>query len=75
MTSTSHFDNSISWLTTIKDEMKQNLAMLQKQHVVSARRSTSIDALTNLKAVPEGQKRGHAHLERLNVSPKSDSAL
>ena len=38
------FGNSISWLTTCMDEMKQNLAMLQIQHEVSKGRSKSIDA-------------------------------
>nr|VDD03284.1 unnamed protein product [Brassica rapa] len=37
------FDNRISWLTTSMDEMKQNLAMLQKQLEVSKGRSKSID--------------------------------
>ncbi|KAH0926184.1 hypothetical protein HID58_018440 [Brassica napus] len=37
------FENNISWLTTRRDEMKQNLAMLQKQHGVGARISTLID--------------------------------
>ncbi|KAG5385021.1 hypothetical protein IGI04_036491, partial [Brassica rapa subsp. trilocularis] len=39
------FNNNISWLTTRTDEMK-NLAMLQKQHGVGARRSKSIDTHT-----------------------------
>ncbi|CAG7875756.1 unnamed protein product, partial [Brassica rapa] len=37
------FENNISWLTTRRDEMKQNLAMLQKQHGVGTRISTLID--------------------------------
>ena len=39
------FNNNISWLTPHTDEMK-NLAMLQKQHGVGARRSKSIDTHT-----------------------------
>ncbi|KAF3580888.1 hypothetical protein DY000_02030948 [Brassica cretica] len=42
------FDNSISWLTTCTEEMKQDLAMLQKQHGVGAGRSTLIDAHTKI---------------------------
>ncbi|KAF3576750.1 hypothetical protein DY000_02031423 [Brassica cretica] len=30
------FDNSINWLTTHTDEMKQNIAMIQEQHAVGA---------------------------------------
>ncbi|XP_048621675.1 uncharacterized protein LOC106446274 isoform X1 [Brassica napus] len=39
-------DNSISWLTSSMDEMKQNLAMLQKQLEVDKGKSKSIDAHT-----------------------------
>uniref|UniRef100_M4FGS9 Uncharacterized protein n=1 Tax=Brassica campestris TaxID=3711 RepID=M4FGS9_BRACM len=38
------FDNSIIWLTTRTDEMKQDITMLQNRHVVGAGRSTSIAA-------------------------------
>ncbi|WZZ88512.1 hypothetical protein YC2023_117091 [Brassica napus] len=40
------FGSSIDWLTTSMHEIKQDLAMLQKQHGVGARRSKSIDAHT-----------------------------
>ncbi|KAF3554157.1 hypothetical protein F2Q69_00013716 [Brassica cretica] len=36
------FDNSISWLTTHTNEMKQDIAILQKPHTVGAGRSKSI---------------------------------
>ena len=36
------FDNSISWLTTRTDEMKQGIAMIQEQHAVGAGASKSI---------------------------------
>ncbi|KAF2609546.1 hypothetical protein F2Q70_00011391 [Brassica cretica] len=36
------FDNSISWLTTRTDEMKQDIAMIQEQHAVGAGASKSI---------------------------------
>uniref|UniRef100_M4F1F6 Uncharacterized protein n=2 Tax=Brassica campestris TaxID=3711 RepID=M4F1F6_BRACM len=35
------FDNSISWLTACMDGMKQDVAMIQKLHVVDVGRSTS----------------------------------
>ena len=38
------FDNSISWLNTHIDEMKQDIAMIQKPHAVGARRSKLIGA-------------------------------
>ncbi|KAF3603731.1 hypothetical protein F2Q69_00036301 [Brassica cretica] len=36
------FDNSISWLKTRTNEIKQDMAILQKQHAVDAGRSKSI---------------------------------
>ncbi|KAF3527691.1 hypothetical protein DY000_02040806 [Brassica cretica] len=36
------FDNSISWLKTRTNEIKQDMAILQKQHAVGAGRSKSI---------------------------------
>ena len=40
------FNNSIGWLTTRTDEMKQDIAMIQEQHVIGAGTSKSIDVDT-----------------------------
>ena len=40
------FDNSISWLTTRTDEMKQDIAMIQNQHAVGAGASKLIGGHT-----------------------------
>ena len=40
------FDNSFSWLTTHTDEMKQDIAMIQKQHAVGVGTSKSISGHT-----------------------------
>ena len=37
------FNNSISWLTTRTDEMKQDIAMIQKQHAIGAGALKSTD--------------------------------
>ncbi|KAH0854528.1 hypothetical protein HID58_063676 [Brassica napus] len=43
MISTTHSTNSISWLTTRTDEMKQDIATIQQQQTTRARASKSID--------------------------------
>ncbi|KAG5378340.1 hypothetical protein IGI04_026182 [Brassica rapa subsp. trilocularis] len=52
------FNNSISWLTTRTDEMKQDIAMIQKQHAVGVGTSKSI---TDHPAI---NRRPHPNIDR-----------